>query len=131
MQISGKRLNRTIEKQVFQIFFQLMADCKSLEEVETLLEDLLTKTELLVIAKRLAIALYLEKGRSYDNIKSTLKVSSATIASVQELMGNPGLQMALNKIKADEWADAWAGRISGAVARIWKKWWPGWSNNFF
>ena len=71
-----------------------------------------------VIAKRLAIAIFLDKGRSYENIKSTLKVSSATIASVQETMGNPGIQHALRKVKADEWADEWAGKISTLMGKL-------------
>lgn len=118
MQVSKKKLNKTIEKQVFTIFYQVIADSKTPEEAQTLLQDLLSETERQVIAKRLAIALFLDKGRSYDNIKTTLKVSSATIASVQEQMGSPGLQLAVNKVKAEEWADQWAGKISSLVGRI-------------
>lgn len=118
MQISKQKLNKTIEKQIFDIFYQLIADTKSLEEVKVLFSDLLSETERQVISKRLGIALFLDKGRSYENIKNTLKVSSATIATVQEQMGNPGIQLALQKVKAEEWADAWAGRISSIVGRI-------------
>ena len=71
-----------------------------------------------VLVKRLAIAIFLDKGRSYENIRNILKVSSATIASVNEQMGNPGIQLALRKIKADEWADEWTEKISGLVGRI-------------
>jgi uncharacterized protein YerC len=118
MQISKQKLNKTIEKQVFDIYYQLIADMKSAEEAKVLLSDLLSDTERQVMAKRVAIALFLDKGRSYENIRTTLKVSSATIASVQEQMGNPGYQMALQKVKAEEWADQWAGRISSIVGKI-------------
>jgi TrpR-related protein YerC/YecD len=118
MQVSKQKLNKTIEKQVYDIFYKLIVDLKSPEEVKQLFGDLLTKTELQVMAKRVAIALFLDKGRSYENIKNTLKVSSATIASVQESMGNPGMQIALNKVKAEEWADQWASKISGLVGKI-------------
>jgi len=110
--------SKTIEKQIFSLFYQLVADVKSPREVEVLFADLLSTTERQVVAKRLAIALFLDKGRSYDNIKQALKVSSATIASVQEQMGNPGIQLALNKVKAEEWADQWAGKISNLVGKI-------------
>src|SRR4030042_5473147 len=107
MQISNRKLNTTLEKQIFNIFFQVFADLKTPEEVRVVLEDLFTETELTALAKRMAIAAFLDKGRSYENIRDTLKVSSATIASVAEQMGNPGIQLALTRIKAEEWAEAW------------------------
>lgn len=118
MQVSKKKLNKTIEKQIFNIFYQLIVDIKSLQEAETIMTDMLSETERQVLAKRLAIAIFLDKGRSYENIKNTLKVSSATIASVQEHMGDPGMQMTLQKVKAEEWADEWAGKISSFVGKI-------------
>jgi len=118
MQVSKQKLNKNIEKQIYTIFYQLMVDLKTIDETEKLMKDLLSTTEREVIAKRVAIAIFLDKGRSYENIKNTLKVSSATIASVQETMGNPGMQMTINKVKAEEWAGAWAGKISSLVGKI-------------
>jgi uncharacterized protein YerC len=118
MQVSKQKLNKIIEKQIYTILYQLIVDIKNPEEAQKLATDLLSATEREVIAKRLAIAIFLDKGRSYENIKGTLKVSSATIASVQETMGNPGIQLALQKIKAEEWADQWAGKISSLVGKI-------------
>lgn len=118
MQVSKQKLNKNVEKQIFTILNQLVADIKSPDEAGKFFNDFLSVTEYEVIAKRVAIAIFLDKGRSYENIKSTLKVSSATIASVQESMGSPGLQMALQKIKAEEWADQWAGKISSIVGKI-------------
>lgn len=118
MQVSKQKLNKTIEKQIFSILYQLVADTKTPEEAQALLADLLSETERQVFAKRLAIALFLDKGRNYENIKHTLKVSSATIASVQTLMGNEGIQLALTKVKAEAWADEWAGKISSFVEKI-------------
>jgi len=118
MQVSKQKLNPTIAKQIYSIFYQLLVDLKNPSEAQTLMQDLLSTTEREVIAKRVAIAIFLDKGRSYENIKNTLKVSSATIASVQETIGNPGMQLALQKIKAEEWADAWADKISNLVGKI-------------
>jgi len=47
-----------------------------------------------------------------------LKVSSATIASVTDQMGNPGIQSALNRIKAEQWADEMSGKISNLVKKV-------------
>lgn len=118
MQVSKQKLNKSIEKQIYSVFFQLVSDLKTPEEAAMLFEDLLSETERQVVAKRLAIGLFLDKGRSYENIKNTLKVSSATIASVQESMGNPGMQLALNKVKAEAWADEWAEKITSFVGKI-------------
>ena len=118
MQVSKQKLNKTIEKQIYNIFYQLIADVKSTGEAETIFSDLLSDTEKQVLTKRLAIAIFLDKGRSYENIKNTLKVSSATIASVQEQMGDPGIQQALQKVKAEEWADEWAGKISSFMGKL-------------
>lgn len=111
MQISARKLNQNIEKQMFVILYQVMADLTKPEEVETLLADLLSEAERVAVAKRLAVAMFLEKGRSYENIREVLKVSSATIASVQGEMGNPGFQLALNRIRAEEWAEAWSQKL--------------------
>lgn len=113
MQVSTRKLNLTLEKQIFSVFHQALADLRTPEEVESVMTDLLTETERTAIAKRLAIATFLEKGRSYENIRETLKVSSATIAAVAEQLGSPGYQLALRKIKAEEWAGVWASKIAG------------------
>ena len=118
MQVSSKKLNKNIEKQIFVMLCQVLAETRDVERVKILLTDLLTESEELAMAKRLAIAVYLDKGRSYEDIKNHLKVSSATIASVAEQMGNPGVQLALNHVKAEEWADDWSKKISGLVDKM-------------
>lgn len=118
MQVSTRKVNPVLEKQVFSVFYQALADLRTPEEVEEVFTDLLTETERTAIAKRLAIATFLEKGRSYENIRETLKVSSATIASVAELLASPGIQLALTKIKAEAWAEEWAGKIAGLFKKI-------------
>lgn len=111
MRVSRTEINKNLRKEIIEIFCQLIADLKNPEEVRTFLDDLLSKTELEVIAKRVTIAHYLEKGRSYQNIKNNLKASSATIASVDKMRASKGFQLALRKIEAERWASEWAGKI--------------------
>lgn len=113
MRISKQNINKNLEKEIFELFFQLIADLKTAEEARLVLEDVLEKTELSVLAKRLAVAYYLEKGRSYQNIKDNLCVSSATIASIDKKSKSPGYQIALKKIEAEQWASQWADKING------------------
>lgn len=117
MRVSQKNISKNLEKEVLGLLFQLIADLKNPQEAKTLLDDLLSKEELTVFAKRLAIAHYLDRGRSYQNIKDNLKVSSATIASVDKFRKSPGMMLALKKIEAERWATEWTGKIESLFKR--------------
>lgn len=110
-QISRKKVNKSLEQQIYKLFYQLIADIRNFQEAEEFLKDFLTKTELEMMVKRLGIAYYLFQGRKYDNIKTNLAVSSTTVASVNKQMKKKGFQVALKKIQADEWATKWAQKI--------------------
>lgn len=120
MQLSKKKLNKNLEKQLKKMWYGLLAEMNSVKEIEELLIDLLTEAERVAIYKRLGIGLYLDKGRSYEDIKNHIKVSSATIAAVAENVSKPGFQEAIRRIKADEWAEDWSNRISRRI----KRWLP-------
>lgn len=113
-------MNKNIQSQVMKIFYQVLADAKTDTDMELILKSLLTEKEALTIAKRLAIAVFLDKGQSYEHIHDTLQVSSATIATVAESMNKKGMQMALARVKAEEWADVWSIRISRALEKLMK-----------
>ena len=113
MRLSQKNINKNLLKEVLGLLFQVVADVKKPEEAKIFLESLLSRSEVEAIAKRLAIGHYLDRGRSYQNIKENLKVSSATIATVDKIRKSPGFQLALKKIEADQWATEWAERIQG------------------
>lgn len=112
MRISEHKLNPSLKNQIAKTFVQTLADLKGTGEVETFLKGFFTDSEMETYAKRLAIAYWLRKGRSYTNIKDNLKVSSATIATVQSIMDTSGFKLALKKMEAEEWANQWAEKIS-------------------
>lgn len=120
MQVSKTKLNAQIEKQIFEIFYQTIADLKRKDDVKIFVRDFFTKTEQSVIAKRLAIAMYLDKNRSYEQIKNALKVSSATIANVDKMMtkNSEGFVLALRRIEAEEWAGNLAKKISDWLKKL-------------
>lgn len=115
MQVSKKKINRNLKRQIYSLLFQVIADVKNNQQMEELLKDLLSKTEIDVISRRLAIAYYLSRGRSYENIKTSLAVSSTTIASVSEQMKKKGFQLALKHIEAEEWAKNLTEKIGKIV----------------
>ena len=118
MQLSKRRLNNNLERQIKEMTLGVLAEIKSPITMESVLSDLLTEAERTALTKRLAIAIYLDKGRNYEDIKNNLKVSSATIASVAESLGNPGFQEVIRRIKAEEWATEWSGKITKRLKRI-------------
>lgn len=115
--MSRKKVNPNLEKQVARTWYQLVCDIKTAEEAEKIFKDLFSPTELSAITKRLAVGYWLIKKRSYENIKNNLKVSSATIATVQQGINRPGWQEALKKITADEWATVWEEKIKGIFGK--------------
>ena len=118
MQLSQNPINKTLEKQLDQMLYQVLAEIDSPEEMKTVLSDVLTKGERMAVLKRLGIALYLDKGRNYEDVKNNIKVSSATIATVAENLGNSGWQEMIRRIKAEEWASEWTDKITGRIKKI-------------
>lgn len=123
MQVSKKGVDKQIERKIFESLYQVLADLKSSSEIKMFLDDTLSETEKTVLAKRLGIAYYLNKNKSYEEIRQDLKVSSATIANVCKWMesGGEGLRLALKTIEADEWAGEMAGKINDSVKKIFKR----------
>jgi len=118
MQLSNDPINKNIEKQLSEMMYGILAELSTPEDVKMVMNDVLTDGERAAILKRLGIAVYLDKGRSYEDVKNNIKVSSATIASVAENLGNSGWQEMIRRIKAEEWASAWTDRISKGIRRI-------------
>lgn len=117
MRTSEKILNPSLKKEILRTFCQTLADLKDPQEADIFLKDFLTDSEYEAFAKRLAIAYWLKKGRSYNNIKDNLKVSSATIASVQQVMDKEGFKLGVKKMEAEEWANQWAEKIKKFVKK--------------
>lgn len=116
MRVSARSINKVLEKELFRTFYQLIADLKTSEEAQEILESLLGKTESLTFAKRLGIVYWLSKGRSIANIRENLAVSSATIEKIKhQLDDSGGLKLAVKKITADEWANKWAEKIRKVI----------------
>lgn len=83
MQISQRKIDQEIETLMFGLLLDTFALFNSTKKVDRFLGDILTDTERVVIAKRLAIALMIMKNYGYNQICSTLKVSPPTVAKVK------------------------------------------------
>ena len=115
MRVSKNQLNPSLSRELFKTLYQAMADLKTPEEIQDFLSSFLSEAERTTLAKRVAVAYWLDKKRSYDNIERNLKVSSATVAAVNNVMNTRGVRIALQKIKAEEWANIWSQKIKKFV----------------
>ncbi len=121
MQISKQDISPKLSRELYRSLCRVVADIKSPEEAQIVLQELLSETERVAIMKRLGIAMLLDKGTSYDKIRKMINVSSATIASMQERMGRRGLQLAIEKMRINTLADEWTGKITGLFAIFHRK----------
>lgn len=80
--VSRRFLDKELENKIFEVFLKTIVDIKTPVEAKNFIEDLLSPTEKIMLIKRLAIAVLLTKGKTYDYIDHTLKVSRATIMTV-------------------------------------------------
>ncbi len=115
MRRSKIKLNKSLKNQIKKTFAQVVADIKDLKESDIFLNDFLTDAEYETFAKRLAISYWLRKKRSYSNIKNNLKVSSATIAESSSNLNKPGIELAMKKLEAEEWANKWSEKIKKVI----------------
>lgn len=113
MQKSSKDLPSKLQESLFYQLITVLSDFNKPYQVDEFLRSFLTPTEQVVLAKRLAIARMLEAGYSYEDIRRQLNVSSATIASVAEIVPTNGIQQALTKLRIDDWADKIASKVVG------------------
>jgi uncharacterized protein YerC len=99
-QVSQRPLKKEVWERIFNLFVHSVARITDNDELARFLLELLTPTERIMLAKRLAIALMLAKGNQYGVIKEKLHVTSSTISAVKKHLfdGSGGLQVALKKI---------------------------------
>jgi uncharacterized protein YerC len=102
--VSQRYIEPEIESRIFEVFRNYIANITYPQEVEEFFTSLLSHTEQIMVAKRLAIAVLLYKGYTYERINDTLKVSSSTVTTVhkQIISGATGYRKAVDKILSEE-----------------------------
>ncbi|MDO8564896.1 MAG: YerC/YecD family TrpR-related protein [bacterium] len=76
------RLNPRVRKELLDEFWTMIALLETRAEVKNFFKDLLSETEAIMLARRIAIAKMLLQDIGYDQIQKKLGTSAATIASV-------------------------------------------------
>ncbi len=71
-----------------KLLFEAVMTLKTVEECESLFEDLCTPKEIKSIAQRLAVAKMLTEGKVYNEIVEATGASTATISRVNRTMSD-------------------------------------------
>ena len=102
-----ERLTKTEQVSLLTDLVNALVQTKGIDEAALFLQDLLTKSELTVLAKRLRIAKLLLKGASYDEIVGKVKVSHGTIAKIAAWLTErgEGFRNIISKLPKEERSD--------------------------
>ena len=104
-------MNPSLKRQLLRTFSQMIKDLKDPKEIEIFLTDFFDKDELEKYIKRVSIVYWLKKGRDAENIKRNLLATSKEINEAKKSLKKEGIQLAIKKIEAEEWANKGAERI--------------------
>jgi TrpR-related protein YerC/YecD len=84
------RISNKEKEELLTEFCEALAVLKTADETMKFLTDLLTRQEIIALAKRIKIAKFLIEGRGYRYIEEVLKVSHGTIAKVNQWLFEAG-----------------------------------------
>lgn len=115
-QLSHQLLSANLEKEIRSTLYEVLADMDDEKETEAFVRAFFSESELAVFAKRLAIAYFLQKKHTYQEITKALRVSTATVSAVAERMHEPGFTLAMKKISTQSWAK----KLSSKLLRVFK-----------
>ena len=80
VQISKRKLPEEILSKLFLLFFEIVGNKDDKNEFSIIIDDLFSKTEQIMIIKRLAIIYLLLKNIDQRTIANTIKVSPSTVS---------------------------------------------------
>lgn len=103
-QVSKRIIAKKTEERILNLFISAVILVQTPESAVSLLDDLLTPTEKLMLSKRFSIAFMLLEGYDYREIQSVLKVSTATVGRVALWLKTKGsgVREIRDKIKRNE-----------------------------
>ena len=98
-QVSKRMLQADITERLFHNFWEMFANIKQTRQIQLFLEDFLSPSEKIMLAKRMAIAILFSKGYDHRTISSMLKVSTTTVNNIARYLNakTPGYQLLIKK----------------------------------
>lgn len=80
--VSKNLMSPSISERIRELLNETIALIRSKKDVGNFFDEFFTRTEKIMFAKRLAIAVLLAKGYDFISVSKTLKVSTATVLKV-------------------------------------------------
>ncbi len=105
-QVSRMPLPKALEAQMHAALRKALAGLQTEAEISVFLDDLLTPTEKVMLAKRLAIAILLDRGYDQRTVHTIMKTSLTTVNQVSFWLKQQGkgYRLVLEKLKTQtEW----------------------------
>ena len=119
-QVSRLPIHKKVEERMFEIFERTISQLKNSEDIKDFLKDFLSPVEKIMLAKRLSIAVLLGKSYRYETIKSVLRVTNSTIASVSLSLkySGKGYKNMVSRILKEEKLDEFWQKMEDMLAKI-------------
>lgn len=104
-----EKLSRQEQEELIIDLVNAVVSAKSLRDAALLLQDLLTKSEIKILSKRLRIAKLLIQGMSYEEIEDNLHVGHTTIAKIAVWLSErgDGFRTAIGKLPGKQNVSSW------------------------
>ncbi len=120
-QISNRILDKELEDYIYNNFVKTISKLKEVAKIQNFLDDLLSPIERTMLIKRLAIAVMLSKGYTYEAIDHTLKVSRPTIKNISlslKYRQKGGYQKAVEEILKDQKKEGFFDKIEELLIQL-------------
>lgn len=120
-QVSKYPLNKALHTHILDALYQTIVKLSDKKRVEGFLNDFLTPTEKIMLAKRLAIFIMLSDGYSYEIIRETLKVSPPTIAAASryyKYLGRDGREIVDEIVRDKRFSQVWFTMLEKVVSQL-------------
>lgn len=119
-QVSKFPIHKDVEKRMFEIFKSSISGLKNSEDIDDFLEDFLSPSEKIMLAKRLAIAVLLAKGHVYPSIAKILRVTPTTISTISLRLkySGRGYKRIVNKILSSEKKEEFWDKVEDMLSNI-------------
>jgi uncharacterized protein YerC len=111
--VSRFPIHKDVYFEILNELYWVLADVKKPDEMKQFLGDFFTKTEHIILAKRLALAGMILHEYDQDIIKKVLHVSTATIYRMKEKLeyGGEGFKTGIRRITRKELFDTFIQKL--------------------
>ena len=119
-QISRNPVHKDVYYSIRDDLVWVFSELHSQEDTKVFFYEFFTKTERIMLAKRLAVAMMLHRGFIYRDIRDILHVSTSTITGIATRLdqGGIGLKKIFDKLAREERMEVFWTKVNRALDRF-------------